>query len=309
MPSYDDARTWDGPRRGGSGGRREIRLRGGRAGPDQGRKHEASGVAPGIPRHAQVKLDPGKVFLGASRRRAAGVEQALRAGGRRAATSLPTTGPRTKLGHPRGRQPLEAVETGAGPRPAKSRRLVTRRTCQWTAPSGAPSAYADRLEGTHGLARQLLRQEGGAVSTGVDQEQSLGELVASASRDLSLLVHKEVELAKAEISAEVKRAGIGAGFLGGAGFTGFFTLTFLSVAGALGISAGFDIGEWAGFLIVGGAYGLLAGLLGLMGLRKVTKVKPPQRTIRTVKDDIAWAKHPTVAPDPELEDLRASHTS
>lgn len=147
------------------------------------------------------------------------------------------------------------------------------------------------------------------MSTGVDQEQSLGELVASASRDLSLLVHKEVELAKAEISAEVKRAGIGAGFLGGAGFTGFFTLTFLSVAAALGISAGFDIGEWAGFLIVGAAYGLLAGLLGLMGLRKVTKVKPPQRTIRTVKDDIAWAKHPTVAPDPELEDLRASHTS
>ena len=149
--------------------------------------------------------------------------------------------------------------------------------------------------------------EEAAVSTGVDQDQSLGELVASATRDLSLLVHKEVELAKAEISAEVKRAGIGAGFLGGAGFTGFFTLTFLSVALALGISAAADIGEWAGFLIVGAAYGLLAGLLALLGLSKVTKVKPPQRTIRTVKDDITWAKHPTVAPDPVLDDLRATH--
>jgi Putative Actinobacterial Holin-X, holin superfamily III len=147
------------------------------------------------------------------------------------------------------------------------------------------------------------------VTDGVDQEQSLGELVATATRDLSLLIHKEVELAKAEISAEVKRAGIGGAFLGGAGFVGLFALTFLSVAAALGIAAAADIGDWAGFLIVAAAYGMLAGLLGLLGLRKVTKVKPPQRTIRTVKDDIAWAKHPTVAPDRELDELRASHTN
>jgi len=148
------------------------------------------------------------------------------------------------------------------------------------------------------------------VTTAHDvDEQSLGELVATATRDLSLLVHKEMELAKAEISAEVKRAGIGAGFLGGAGFVGVFALTFLSVAAALGIAAGAGIPVWAGFLIIGGAYGALAGLLGMLGLGKVVKVKPPQRTIRTVKDDIAWAKHPTVAPDPELEDLRARHNS
>ena len=40
---------------------------------------------------------------------------------------------------------------------------------------------------------------------------------------------------------------------------------------------------------------------------KFVKVKGPQRTIRTVKDDIAWAKHTTLVPDPELEELRASH--
>jgi hypothetical protein len=145
------------------------------------------------------------------------------------------------------------------------------------------------------------------VTTAADNDQSLGELVSSATRDLSLLVHKEIELAKTEIAAEVKRAGIGAGFLGGAGFVGVFTLLFLSVAAALGIAAGADIPVWSGFLIVGAAYGMLAGLLGLLGISKFSKLGPPRRTIRTVKDDIAWAKHPTVAPDPELEDLRASH--
>ena len=140
-------------------------------------------------------------------------------------------------------------------------------------------------------------------------EQSLGELVAVATRDLSLLIHKEVELAKTEIAAEVKRAGIGAGLLGGAGFIGFFAMLLLSVAAALGIAAGFDLPVWAGFLIVGGLYGAGAGLFAVLGLGKVVKVGPPQRTIRTVKDDIAWAKHPTVAPDPALDDLKASHRS
>jgi Putative Actinobacterial Holin-X, holin superfamily III len=147
------------------------------------------------------------------------------------------------------------------------------------------------------------------VTAGADQEQSLGELVATATRDLSLLVHKEIELAKTEISAEVKRAGIGAGFLGGAGFIGLFALIFLCIALSLGIADAADIPDWAGFLIVGGAFALLAGLLGMLGLSKVVKVGPPRRTIRTVKDDLSWAKHPTVAPDPELDDLRATHRS
>jgi hypothetical protein len=140
-------------------------------------------------------------------------------------------------------------------------------------------------------------------------DQSLGDLVATATRDLSLLIHKEVELAKTEISAEVKKAGLGAGLLGGAGFIGLFAFLLLLVAAALGLADGVDIPTWAGFLCVGGAFAGAAGLVALLGMGSLVRVGPPQRTIRTVKDDLAWAKHPTVAPDPELEELRASHRS
>jgi hypothetical protein len=143
------------------------------------------------------------------------------------------------------------------------------------------------------------------MSSGDDQ--SLGELVATATRDLSLLVHKEMELAKTEITAELKKAGIGAGLLGGAGFIGFFALLLFCVAAALGLAAGTGIPTWAGFLCVGGAFAGGAGLVALLGVGSLVRVRPPQRTIRTVKDDLAWAKHPTMAPDPELEELRASH--
>ena len=122
-------------------------------------------------------------------------------------------------------------------------------------------------------------------------EQSLGELVATMTRDLSVLVNKEIELAKAEITEDIKRAGLGAGFLGGGGFLAYFGALFGSVAAAFGIH-GLGLGLGWSFLIVAGAYLLLAAVLAMLGVKSVTKVGPPRRTIETVKDDLAWARHP-----------------
>jgi Putative Actinobacterial Holin-X, holin superfamily III len=123
-------------------------------------------------------------------------------------------------------------------------------------------------------------------------EKSLGELVATATKDLSLLVSQEVALAKAELKKEVAHAGKGAGMLGGAGFTGVFALVFLSIALAYAISW-FGIGLGWGFFIVGMLYLVVAAVLGLLGKKQLSKVGPPEKTIATVKDDVAWAKHPT----------------
>ena len=127
------------------------------------------------------------------------------------------------------------------------------------------------------------------TSTRPADDRSLGELVASATRDLSQLVHKEVELAKVEIKKDVANAGKGAGLFGGAGLTGLFALLFLSFALVYGIAGlGLDLG-WA-FLIVGLLYLVAAVVLALSGKKKISKVGPPERTIETVKDDIAVVK-------------------
>ena len=123
-------------------------------------------------------------------------------------------------------------------------------------------------------------------------DKSLGELVATATKDLSLLVSQEVALAKAELKKEVAHAGKGAGMLGGAGFMGLFALIFLSIAAAYAISW-FGIGLGWGFFIVGMVYLLVAAVLALLGKKQLSKVGPPEKTIATVKDDVAWAKHPT----------------
>jgi hypothetical protein len=126
-------------------------------------------------------------------------------------------------------------------------------------------------------------------------EASLGELVANATRDLSSLVHQEIELAKVEIKRDVAAAGKGAGMFGGAGFLGLFALVFLSISAAYGLHwLGVPLG--CGFFAVGAVYLIVAGVLVLTGKKSLKKVGPPEKTIETLKDDAAWAKHPTVTP-------------
>jgi Flp pilus assembly protein TadB len=123
-------------------------------------------------------------------------------------------------------------------------------------------------------------------------DASLGELVATATRDLSTLMRQEVELAKVEIKRDVAAAGKGAGMFGGAGIAALFGLLFVSIAAAYGI-------EWLGvplgcsFFAVGALYLIAAGLLALTGKKSLSKMGPPEKTIETLKDDVEWAKHPT----------------
>jgi hypothetical protein len=125
-------------------------------------------------------------------------------------------------------------------------------------------------------------------------DASLGELVATATRDLSSLMRQEVELAKVEIKRDVVAAGKGAGGLGAAGFAAALGLVFLSIAAAFALGRVVPLG--AGFLIVGGGYLLAAAVAALVGVKSFRKMAPPAKTIETLKDDATWAKHPTVAP-------------
>jgi hypothetical protein len=125
-------------------------------------------------------------------------------------------------------------------------------------------------------------------------QQSLGQLFAEASRDLSALVHDEIELAKAEIRRDVKNGVTGGAMFGAAAFVALLAVILLSIAAAYGlVAAGLHPG-WA-FLIVAGVYLLGAVLFALMGKRAVSKVGPPQRTIRTSKETAAFLKHPRSA--------------
>ena len=91
-------------------------------------------------------------------------------------------------------------------------------------------------------------------------ERTLGQLVADATRDLSSIMRSEIALAKAEIGADAKRAGAGAGLFAAAGLFAFLALILLLIAAAYGlVAAGLD--PWLAFLIVAGTLLVLAVIM------------------------------------------------
>jgi hypothetical protein len=112
------------------------------------------------------------------------------------------------------------------------------------------------------------------------EEPTIGRLVADASRDISTLISKEIQLAKSELKVSVQAGGIGIAMFAAAGFLAILAVIMLSVAIAYFIHwNGKGLGlHWA-FLIVFGFYMIFAGLLVLIGIRKVKQVKAPEKAI------------------------------
>ena len=114
-------------------------------------------------------------------------------------------------------------------------------------------------------------------------DPTIGRLVADASRDISSLIQGEIALAKSELKVSVKAGGMGIALFALAGFIGLLAIIMLSVAFAYFVHmTGLDL-AWC-FLIVFGAYLLLAGLLAFVGVRSVKKVRAPERAIRQAKE-------------------------
>jgi uncharacterized membrane protein YqjE len=113
-----------------------------------------------------------------------------------------------------------------------------------------------------------------------DTDPTIGRLVSDASRDVSSLIRNEIRLAKSEIQVSVKAGGIGIAMFAAAGFFALMALIMLSVAIAYFINwngKGLSL-HWA-FLIVFGFYLLVAALLAFIGVRKVKKVRAPEKAI------------------------------
>jgi hypothetical protein len=130
-----------------------------------------------------------------------------------------------------------------------------------------------------------------------EDDRSLGQLVASATTELSALVHDEIALAKAELRRDVKRGAIGSGAGIVAAVLILFSLPVLSFAAAYGIH-NLGLGLAWSFLIVGGAFIALAALLGLVAKVVLKRIEPPKRTIASAKESAAVLQNARPHPRP-----------
>lgn len=119
-------------------------------------------------------------------------------------------------------------------------------------------------------------------------ESSVGELFGEVTRDFSLLVRQEIALAKAEAQDSAKKAGKGAGLLGGAGWATHFVLLFVSVALWWALGAWIGDGDrqpslgWSA-LIVALIWAIIAAVLAVQGKKELKKTKGLVQTTDTLK--------------------------
>jgi VIT1/CCC1 family predicted Fe2+/Mn2+ transporter len=122
------------------------------------------------------------------------------------------------------------------------------------------------------------------------RERPLGEVAKDLTKDLSLLVRQEIELAKAEMAEKGRTAAPGLGMFGGAGIAGLCAAGAMTAFLILVLSL--FLPDWAAALIVGAALAGIAYVLVQRGKERVADAgKPvPEQTIETVKEDVEWAK-------------------
>ncbi|MYR46576.1 phage holin family protein [Streptomyces sp. SID5910] len=137
----------------------------------------------------------------------------------------------------------------------------------------------------------------------VGTERSIGQLFASATTELSALVHDEIALAKAQLRQDVKRGATSGGAFSLAGLLLVFSLPMLNFALAYGIRT------WSGwnmavcFLLSFAANVLIAGLLALIGVtfaKKAKKGRGPQKVAASVKQSAGVLQNAKPHPRPEL---------
>jgi len=116
-------------------------------------------------------------------------------------------------------------------------------------------------------------------------DQSLGDLVALAAKDISQLVRYEIDLAKTELKGDISRVGLAAGLGGVAAFIGCLVLVLLCIAFAFGLVA-LGIWTWAAFLIVAGTCVLLAAVAVLVAVLKLRHMSGLRQTMKSVTEDI-----------------------
>jgi len=128
-------------------------------------------------------------------------------------------------------------------------------------------------------------------SVGNDRrEQPMPELLRELSNQTTTLMRQELELAKAEVTEKGKQAGIGAGMFGGAGLFGLLASIALTICLIAALDTAMD--TWLAALIVTVLWAAVAGVMALMGRKKVQQAGPPvpEQAIESTKEDVQWAK-------------------
>ena len=118
------------------------------------------------------------------------------------------------------------------------------------------------------------------------------ELVARLTEELRTLIRLEIQLAQAEMTDKAKSAARALAYAAIAGVFAFFAVFGLLIAGIWGLGEFMPI--WLGALIVTAVFLVLAGVVGLIAMKRAKRATPPcpdqaYEAVRTMPEEIKEA--------------------
>jgi hypothetical protein len=166
-------------------------------------------------------------------------------------------------------------------------------------------AYGDESNGrghdeATGAANGVVRSgpevlESRAAPASDKRDEPVSDLLKQVSDEAQTLVRQEIRLAKAEMAGKGKELGVGAGLVGGAGYT--LHLAGLGLMLCLIFALATAMAAWLAALVVTVAFVAIAGVMALAGKKRIQKAAPPvpqetiqsvKQTIETVKEEAKW---------------------
>ena len=125
----------------------------------------------------------------------------------------------------------------------------------------------------------------------MNQERAVSDVLQDILRNLQEIVRSEVRLARAEIRDDARQTAASAVWIVAGAIGALSAWAFLLWTIAFALSTRMSM--WAATLLVAVVLAGAAGVLIPVGLRRLKRINPlPERTIASIKENVAWMKHP-----------------
>ncbi len=124
----------------------------------------------------------------------------------------------------------------------------------------------------------------------IDRDESIAAIAREVADDAVRLARAEIELAKAEAIAGVKKLAVAIGLFAGAAVLALFMIIF-ALGSVPTVLAGHAFSGWVWWLLTAALFLILAAVLGWLGFRSLRRgIGRGKELMGSVKEDVVWFK-------------------
>ena len=125
-----------------------------------------------------------------------------------------------------------------------------------------------------------------------DNSRSIADVFDDIVGNVQTIIRSEIRLAKTEITEETRKAGRAAGLLAGGSVAGLFTAWLLLLTFLFALATVMPM--WGAALLLFVIMAAFTVVLVMTGRKRFKTVHPkPEKTIESVKENVAWVKRQT----------------